>query len=88
MFKIVMPPTCREDCVQHFVSILVCLLTNNFVTKKSTITTESQPLPVEKKTHVYLAYNVLTMIAIYVLGPAKTLEITVEIVKVENSPGI
>lgn len=58
----------------------------HFETTKSTITTESQPLPVEKKT--CLSCLQCPYHDCYILGPAKTLEITVEIVKVENSPGI
>ena len=60
----------------------------HFETKKSTITTESQPLPVEKKTCLSCLQLQCPYHVCYILGPAKTLKITVEIVKVENSPRI
>ena len=64
MFKIVMQPTCREDCVQHFVCILVCLLTNILRLRNLQSQLKASPFQLRKR-HVYLAYNVLTMIAIY-----------------------
>lgn len=64
MFKIVMQPTCREDCLQHFVCILVCLLTNILRLRSLQSQLKASPFQLRKR-HVYLAYNVLTMIAIY-----------------------
>lgn len=64
MFKLVMQPTCREGCVQHFVCILVCLLTKILRLRNLQSQLKASLFQLRKRL-VYLAYNVLTMIAIY-----------------------